>query len=310
MKLAIQIPAWNEESTIASTIAALPRAVAGFDNVEVLVVDDGSADGTAAAAAAAGARVVRLPLHRGLAHAFTAGLTAALAAGADVIVNTDADGQYDPADLPRLVAPILSGQADIVLGDRGVATLSHFSPFKRALQRLGARAVRLLSGVPVWDATTGYRAFSRAAAAHLNCFTTFTYTLETLIQAGQAGFAVSSVPVTARRVGRPSRLVRSNLSYVGLSLATLARLVILYRPLRMLLLLAAGFLLVALALFARFAWFYFSGHSPAGHVQSLIAATVLGLTGVQLAVLAFVADLIAVNRRLLEELRARSRERT
>lgn len=310
MKLAIQIPAWNEEATIASTIAALPRAVAGFDTVEVLVVDDGSADGTAEAAAAAGARVVRLPLHRGLAHAFTAGLTAALAAGADVIVNTDADGQYDPADLPRLVAPILSGQADIVLGDRGVATLSHFSPFKRALQRLGARAVRLLSGVPVWDATTGYRAFSRAAAAHLNCFTTFTYTLETLIQAGQAGFAVGSVPVTARRVGRPSRLVRSNLSYVGLSLATLARLVILYRPLRMLLLLAAGFLLVALALFVRFAWFYLSGHSPAGHVQSLIAATVLGLTGVQLAVLAFVADLIAVNRRLLEELRARSRERT
>jgi glycosyltransferase involved in cell wall biosynthesis len=200
MKLVIQIPAWNEEATIASTVAALPRTVEGFANVEVLVVDDGSTDGTAAAAAAAGARVVRLPLQRGLAHAFTAGLTSALAAAADVIVNTDADGQYDPADLPRLVAPILSGQADIVLGDRGVATLSHFSPFKRALQRLGARAVRLLSGVPVWDATTGYRAFSRTAAAHLNCFTTFTYTLETLIQAGQAGLAVASVPVAARCV--------------------------------------------------------------------------------------------------------------
>jgi len=309
MKLVIQIPAWNEEVTIASTIAALERTVEGFDAVEILVIDDGSNDGTAAAAAGAGARVVRLPLHRGLAHAFTAGLTAALSAGADVIVNTDADGQYDPADLPRLVEPILSGSADIVLGDRGVATLSHFSPFKRWLQRLGARAVRLLSGVPVWDATTGYRAFSRTAAAHLNCFTTFTYTLETLIQAGQAGLAVASVPVAARQVDRPSRLVRSNLSYVGISLATLARLAVLYRPLRLLLLIAAGLVLVSLALFVRFAWFYVSGHSPAGHVQSLIAATVLGLTGVQFVVLAFVADLIAVNRRLLEELRARSRER-
>ena len=309
MKLVIQIPAWNEEATIASTIAALVRTVEGFDAVEILVIDDGSNDGTAAAAAGAGARVVRLPLHRGLAHAFTAGLTAALSAGADVIVNTDADGQYDPADLPRLVEPILSGSADIVLGDRGVATLSHFSPFKRWLQRLGARAVRLLSGVPVWDATTGYRAFSRTAAAHLNCFTTFTYTLETLIQAGQAGLAVASVPVAARQVDRPSRLVRSNLSYVGISLATLARLAVLYRPLRLLLLIAAGLVLVSLALFVRFAWFYVSGHSPAGHVQSLIAATVLGLTGVQFVVLAFVADLIAVNRRLLEELRARSRER-
>jgi glycosyltransferase involved in cell wall biosynthesis len=309
MKLVIQIPAWNEEATIAATLASLPRAVAGFDAVEVLVVDDGSTDGTAAAAAGGGARVVRLPLHRGLAYAFTAGLTAALDAGADVVVNTDADGQYDPADLPRLVAPILAGQADIVLGDRGVGTLAHFSPFKRFLQRLGSRAVRLLSGIPVWDATTGYRAFSRAAAAHLNCFTTFTYTLETLIQAGQAGLAVTSVPVSAQAVGRPSRLVRSNLSYVGISLATLARLVVLYRPLRLLLLLAAGCLAVSAALFARFAWFYLTGQSPAGHVQSLIAATVLGLTGVQLAVLGFVADLIAVNRRLLEELRARSRAR-
>ena len=310
MKLVIQIPAWNEEPTIAATLAALPRSVAGFETLEVIVVDDGSTDGTAAAASGAGARVVRLPLHRGLAHAFTAGLTAGLEAGADVIVNTDADGQYDPADLPRLTAPILAGQADIVLGDRGVGTLAHFSPFKRFLQRLGSRAVRLLSGIPVWDATTGYRAFSRTAAAHLNCFTTFTYTLETLIQAGQAGLAVASVPVTARAVARPSRLVRSNLSYVGISLATLARLVILYRPLRLLLLLGAGFLVVSAALFARFGWFYLTGQSPAGHVQSLIAATVLGLTGVQLAVLGFVADLIAVNRRLLEELRARSRGRS
>ena len=309
MKLIIQVPAWNEAENLPRTLAELPRRVAGFDAVETVVVDDGSDDATAAAAAAAGARVVRLPIHRGLAHAFTVGVDAALEAGADVIVNTDADGQYDPEAIPRLVAPILAGDADIVLGDRGVATLAHFSLAKRWLQRLGARVVRLLSGVPLADATTGFRAFSRAAAARLHCFTTFTYTLETLIQAGQAGFAVVSVPVATRAVSRPSRLFRSNLAYVTISLATLARLVFIYRPLRILLSLGALCWIGAAALAARFAYFFFTGLSPAGHVQSLIAAAVLGLTGVQLAVLGVLADLTAVNRRLLDELRARERER-
>ncbi len=309
MKLVIQVPAWNEEGVLAATRAELPRRVAGFSEVEILVVDDGSDDATAAVARSTGATVVRLPVHRGLAHAFTAGITAALDAGADVVVNTDADGQYDPAAIAGLVAPILAGEADIVLGDRGVATLAHFSAVKRWLQRLGARVVRLLAGVPVYDATTGLRAFSRAAAARLHCFTSFTYTLETLIQAGQAGLAVRSAPAATRSPVRPSRLFRSNLAYVAISLATLVRLVLLYRPLRILLALAAAFLFASLALFARFAYFYLSGLSPAGHVQSLIAAAVLGVTGVQLAVLAVLADLTAVNRRLIEELRARERAR-
>ena len=309
MKLTIQIPAWNEAEGLGRTIAELPRSVPGFTEVEILVVDDGSADATAEVARQAGARVVRLPIHRGLAAAFTLGVDAALRGGADVIVNTDADGQYDPAAVPALVAPILAGDADIVLGDRGVATLAHFSLAKRWLQRTGAWAVRVLSGVPLDDATTGYRAFSRSAAARLACFTTFTYTLETLIQAGQAGLAVRSVPVATRPTPRPSRLFRSNLTYVAISLATLVRLVFIYRPLRILL--SAGALCVAGAgaLGARFAYFYLSGLSPAGHVQSLIAAAVLGITGVQLAVLGVLADLTAVNRRLLDELRARERER-
>lgn len=309
MKLVIQIPAWNEEEVLPATLSELPRAVDGFNEVEVQIVDDGSRDGTAAVAAAHGARVVRLPAHRGLAAAFMAGLHAALDAHADVIVNTDADGQYDPAAIPALTRPILAGEADMVLGDRGVGTLSHFSLPKRWLQRVGAGVVRFLSGVPVFDATTGFRAFSRRTAAHLNCFTTFTYTLENLIQAGLAGLCVTSVPVATRPPRRPSRLFRSTALYVVLQAAGLIRLIFIYRPLRVLLSVAALLLVPALALFARFAYFYFTDLSPAGHVQSLIAGVVLGLTGIQLAVLGVLADLIAVNRRLLEQLRAKERTR-
>lgn len=309
MKLVLQVPAWNEEANIAATLAELPRQVQGFTAVEVLVVDDGSTDGTSPAAKTAGALVLRLPLHSGLARAFNAGLEAALRRGADVIVNIDADGQYDPAAIPELVAPILAGEADIVLGDRGVASVTHFSPPKRLLQTLGAWAVRVLSGVPVWDATTGFRALSRNAAARLNCFTTFTYTIETLIQAGQAGMSVRSIQVATRPVGRPSRLFRSNTGYVLRSLATLVRLVFLYRPLRAFLAVAMLFLAAAGALLTRFGYFYITGLSPSGHLQSLIVAAVLGITGVQLAVLGSLADLISVNRRMLEEMRARERSR-
>jgi glycosyltransferase involved in cell wall biosynthesis len=309
MKLVIQVPAWNEEEVLAATLGELPASVTGFDEVDLVVVDDGSSDATAAVARRCGAHVARLPLHRGLAHAFTNGLAVALERGADVVVNIDADGQYDPADISALTAPILVGEADIVLGDRGVGTLSHFSPTKRWLQRLGSRVVRLLSGVPVFDATTGFRALSRSAAARMNCFTTFTYTLETLIQAGQAGLAVSSVPVRTRPPNRPSRLFTSDLAYVAISLATLVRLVFLYRPLRILLAFGGAAALASIVLFARFAYFFLTGLSPAGHLQSLIAAAVLGLTGIQLSVLGILADLTAVNRRLLDELRAHQRER-
>jgi len=309
MKLVLQVPAWNEEDSIAATLAELPRELPEFTEIDILVVDDGSTDGTSLAAKAAGAVVLRLPLHSGLARAFNAGLETALRRGADIIVNVDADGQYDPAAIPGLVAPVLAGEADMVLGDRGVASLAHFSPLKRLLQSLGAWVVRVLSGVPVWDATTGFRALSRNAAARLNCFTTFTYTLETLIQAGQAGMSVRSVQVATRPVERPSRLFRSDTGYVLRSLATLVRLVFLYRPLRAFLALALLFLVLAAALVVRFAYFYLTGLSPSGHLQSLIAAAVLGITGVQLAVLGTLADLISVNRRLLDEMRARERSR-
>jgi len=275
------------------------------------VVDDGSTDRTAEVARAHGAHLVQLPTHRGLAVAFASGLRAALARGADVIVNTDADCQYDPADIPALVAPILGGAAQIVVGDRQVHALRHFSPAKRLLQRLGSAVVRWLSHTPVADATSGFRAISRAAALQLHCFTRFTYTLETLLQAGEAGLKVVSVPIRVRTNNqRPSRLFHSNLGYVLRSLESIARIVVLYNPLRIFLRLGLVPVVIGAALIARFLYFFVTDQSPAGHLQSLLLAAVLIVVGVQVWVVGIFADLIAVNRRLLEEVVFEQRTRT
>jgi len=306
MKLVIQIPAFNEEAMLPRALASITRQVPGFSEVGVLVVDDGSTDRTAEVAREGGAdRVVRLPAHRGLAAAFSTGLEEALAMGADVIVNFDADLQYDAGDIPALVEPILAGRADLVVGDRGPGTLAHFSPGKRLLQRIGSWVVRQASGLEVTDAASGFRALSREAARSVNVFSRMTYTLETLIQAGSKDLRVASVRVRARPPARRSRLFTSVGKYVLVQGANVLRITALYKPLKIFSAAAAIFLFAGLALGVRFLFYYFFGENPGGHVQSLILAAVLIVVGAQTFLIALLADLVAINRTLLEELKLR-----
>jgi glycosyltransferase involved in cell wall biosynthesis len=310
MKLVVQIPAFDEEATIGRALAALPRSVPGFDSVETLVVDDGSADATSQKAREAGAtRVVRLTTNRGLAEAFSAGLRAALDMGADVIVNFDADLQYDAADIPALVAPILEGRADFTIGDRGPSELAHFSPAKRLLQRAGSWVVRQASGIQVHDAVSGFRALSGEAALRVNVFSKLTYTLETLIQAGYKGLRVVSVPVRAHPPVRPSRLFASTTKYVLLQGANVLRITALYKPMKIFSIAGGLFLLAGVLLGLRFLAYYFFGSNPGGHVQSLILSAVLIVVGMQTFLIALLADIVAINRRLLEEMKVRERSR-
>ena len=303
MKLVIQIPAWDEAEQISAALAELPKRVAGFDAVATLVVDDGSTDGTAEAARRAGAtHVVRLPVHRGLAFAWRAGLDAALRAGADVIVSTDADRQYAAADVEALLAPILRGEAEIVVGDRGVATKPDFSTGKRLTQRLGSWVVRRASGTDVPDATSGFRALTREAAMQLNVFSKMTYTIETLIQAGNKEMAVASVPVRTNPPVRPSRLIRRTSNYVLVQGANILRITALYKPLPVFFGAAALLALMGAALVARYVWFVAMAQNPAGHLQSLLLAAVLFVAAVVCFLSGLLADLISINRALLEEL--------
>lgn len=305
MKLVIQIPCYNEEKSLPITLNDLPKHIDGIDEIEVLIIDDGSKDRTVEVAKELGVNnFVEMPHNSGLAKAFVAGINKALEIGADIVVNTDADNQYCAADIEKLVKPILAGEADIVIGSRPVSEIEHFSPLKKLLQKLGSGVMRLISSTKVEDAPSGFRAFSRNAAMQLNVFDNYTYTLETIIQAKAKGLILKCVPIRVNPDLRKSKLVRNMFDYIRRSVFTMIRMFIIYRPFRFFAILAGMFFLVGALIGLRFLY-YFVFESGAGHIQSLILSAILIITGVQVGVIAVLSELLSINRKILEDIQKR-----
>lgn len=307
MKLIVQIPCLNEEATLAETVADIPREIPGVSSVEILIVDDGSIDRTIEVAYACGVdHVVRNRSNKGLAQSFQRGLDACLALGADIIVNTDGDNQYCGADIPKLIAPILEGRADLVVGDRRTQDVAHFSPLKKRLQAMGSRLVSRLAGLDVADAVSGFRAFSRDAAMRLTVRSTFSYTIETLIQAGKKRLTVAFVPIRTNGVTRPSRLFRSIPEFIARSGGAMLRVYAMYEPLRVFLGIGAALMALGAVPILRFVFSYLAGDGS-GMIQSLILGGVLFILGGLSAMFALLADLVSYNRQLLDETLERMR---
>jgi glycosyltransferase involved in cell wall biosynthesis len=300
VKLIVQIPCYNEEQTLPETVADIPRRIEGIDQVEILIIDDGSTDRTLAVARGIGVdHIVRNKRNLGLARNFRNGIDACLALGADIIVNTDGDNQYHGADIPKLVAPILRGEADIVIGDREPANIPHFSRTKKLLQRIGGSVVRRLAGIRVPDTVSGFRAFSREAAIRLNIVSSFSYTIETVIQAGKRQLTVQSIPVRTNPGTREPRLAKSTWDFILNSMVTMVRMYAMYQPLRVFLYVGTLLTLLGLIPVVRFTYFYLLGDGS-GHIQSLILGGVLLMMGFLAYLVGLVADLIGFNRQLIE----------
>ncbi|RKY78669.1 glycosyltransferase family 2 protein [candidate division KSB1 bacterium] len=308
MKLIIQIPCYNEEKTLPETLKSIPREFSGIDKTEILVIDDGSTDRTVEVARDFGVdHIIKLTSNKGLAGSFSAGLDACLRLGADIIVNTDGDNQYNAEDIEKLIEPIIRGRADMVVGDREVMQIEHFSFIKKRLQKLGSWVVQQVSGTTVPDVTSGFRAFSRDAALRLNVISNFTYTLETIIQAGKKSILVTHVPVRTNRPTRPSRLFKSMFAYLKQSGSTIARIYALYEPFKTFLYIGGIIFGTGLIISGRFLYFYLIGNGE-GHIQSLILAAVLMIVGFQVGMIGLLADIISANRRLIEDILYRIRK--
>lgn len=304
MKLVIQIPCFNEEGTLKTTLDALPAHICGIDEIEVLVINDGSSDRSEETALEEGAKVISFKRNLGLARAFEAGLKTSLAMGADIIVNLDADNQYCADDIEKLIEPVLLKKADIAIGTRPIENIKHFSPVKKILQKMGSFVMKKVSGADVDDAPSGFRAH---AARRINIFDNYTYTLETIIQAQRKGLSITCVPIRVNEELRPSRLVKNNFDYIRRSIFTMLRIFIIYRPFRFFISLGIFVFILALLPALRFLWFYLTGQGS-GHVQSLILCAILMIISFLCGLLAIISDLLAINRKLLEDVQVTLRE--
>ena len=310
MKLIIQIPCLNEEQTLPETLKDLPKSLSGIDSIEVLIINDGSTDRTVEVAKEHGAQhILSLTNNKGLAKAFIYGINHALNLGADIIVNTDADNQYFGEDIAKLIQPILRKRADIVIGDRQVETIGHFSPIKILLQKLGSWTVRQLSGTTIPDATSGFRAYSKEAALQMNVISDFTYTIETIISAGKKNLAIEHTPVRTNKKLRESRLFPSIQVYLRRSLVTMLKVYSMYRPLRVFTIAGGTTFLVGFMIGCRYLFFFFQGQTE-GHIQSLILSSIMLIVGFQIIMMGIAAELIAVNRQLLEDIQLRIKKNT
>lgn len=310
MKLIIQIPCYNEEQTLPQTVADLPKEIEGVDTIEYLIINDGSTDRTVEVARELGIHhVVSFKNNKGLARGFMAGIDAGLRLGADIIVNTDADNQYCGADIEKLIRPVLNDKADIVIGERPIDETAHFSWKKKQFQHLGSLVVRLASNTTIPDAPSGFRAYSREAALRINVMNEYTYTLETIIQAGQNKMAITAVPIRTNEETRKSRLFSSMWAYMKRSATVIIRSFMMYKPLRFFLSIGSVLFLIGLVFIIRFLVYFFTG-SGDGHIQSLVLATLLMLIGVQFGIAGLQADLISANRKILEDIQYRIREET
>mgnify|MGYP004458812489 FL=1 len=303
-KLIIQIPCYNEEKTLLTTLEALPKQVEGISEIEVLLINDGSTDKSAQIAEDWGAKVLNIKPNKGLANAFRSGLQEALNLGADIIVNTDADNQYCADDIAELVKPILEKKADIVVGARDIFSIKEFSPIKKMLQKVGSFVLRLLSSTQVEDAPSGFRAFSREAGIKINVFDNYTYTMETLLQANAKDLKVISVPIRVNEQLRKSKLMKNIFDYIFKSMKTTIRMFIVYRPFRFFITIAGMLAFLGLIVVARFLYYYFMGNGN-GHIQSLILAAILLISSVQMGIIAIIGDLLSINRKIMEDVQTR-----